>query len=122
MERIAPNSRRFTTRYALIIAAALYPTAGFALGTDEQRAACTPDVFRLCASEIPNVDRIVACLRKEKPHLSAGCQAVFNAPQQQSATRSLASPESEWCEFGKDPQAPHQENWLKWCGSAAHRR
>src|SRR5215471_14780154 len=111
MERIAPNTRRFATRYALIIAAALYPTATFALGTDDQRAACTPDVFRLCASEIPNVDRIVACLRKEKPHLSAGCQAVFNAAQQRSATRSLASPESEWCHFGKDPQVPEQENW-----------
>jgi hypothetical protein len=32
-------------------------------GTEEQRVACTPGVLRLCSWEIPNVDRIVACLR-----------------------------------------------------------
>ena len=47
-------------------------------GTSEQRAACTPDVFRLCASEIPNVTKIVACLKREKPKLSPGCKAVFS--------------------------------------------
>ena len=46
-------------------------------GTDQQRVACTPDVLRLCSSEIPNVDRIVACLRREKSQLSAGCRQVF---------------------------------------------
>ena len=33
-------------------------------GTEEQRVACTPDMLRLCSWEIPNVDRIVACLRR----------------------------------------------------------
>jgi hypothetical protein len=46
-------------------------------GTEEQRVACTPDVLRLCSSEIPNVDRIVACLRHEKSQLSAGCRQVL---------------------------------------------
>ena len=46
-------------------------------GTDQQRVACTPDVFRLCSSEIPDVDRIVACLRREKSQLSAGCRQVL---------------------------------------------
>jgi hypothetical protein len=46
-------------------------------GTEEQRAACTSDVFRLCSWEIPDVTRIVACLRREKPRLSAGCREVF---------------------------------------------
>jgi hypothetical protein len=46
-------------------------------GTQQQQMACTPDVFRLCWSEIPDVSRIVACLVREKPRLSDGCRAVF---------------------------------------------
>lgn len=46
-------------------------------GTAAQRIACTPDVFRLCAQEIPNADRIVACLKQEMAYLSPACRAVF---------------------------------------------
>ena len=46
-------------------------------GTPEQRRACTPDVYRLCAGEIPNARAITACLRRQKSSLSPGCAAVF---------------------------------------------
>jgi hypothetical protein len=46
-------------------------------GTPEQRRACTPDVYRLCAGEIPNVRAITACLRRQKSSLSSACAAVF---------------------------------------------
>jgi hypothetical protein len=46
-------------------------------GTAEQQMACTPDVWRLCSSQIPDVSRIVACLRANRPYLSEGCRAVF---------------------------------------------
>ena len=45
--------------------------------TSGQRAACTPDAFRLCASEIPNVPAIAACMRKNRSNLSSACKAVF---------------------------------------------
>ena len=48
-----------------------------ALGTPEQRKACTPDVYRLCAGEIPNARAITACLRRQKASLSPACAAVF---------------------------------------------
>jgi hypothetical protein len=64
----------------LALALATWSTASFAIGSAEQRAACTPDVFRLCSSEIPNVDRIVACLKQQRPNLSKPCQAVMNSP------------------------------------------
>lgn len=48
------------------------------VATAEQRAACTPDAFRLCASEIPNIPAITACMRKNKPNLSTACRAVFD--------------------------------------------
>ena len=56
-------------------------------GTAEQRSACMPDVFRLCFSETPDVTRIVACLKREKPRLSEGCRMVFEG----STPRSVAS-------------------------------
>jgi hypothetical protein len=46
-------------------------------GTPEQRRACTPDVYRLCAGEIPNARAITACLRRQKTSLSPACAAVF---------------------------------------------
>jgi hypothetical protein len=55
-------------------------------GTMEQQMACTPDVFRLCGAQIPDADRIVACLRYNTPQLSEPCRAVFESsdstPQQ----------------------------------------
>lgn len=45
--------------------------------TPEQRRACTPDVYRLCAGEIPNARAITACLRQKKASLSPACAAVF---------------------------------------------
>ena len=48
-------------------------------GTWEQQMACTPDVWRLCGEQIPDVSRIVACLRQNTPQLSNNCRAVFES-------------------------------------------
>lgn len=48
-------------------------------GTWQQQQACTPDVWRLCGSQIPDVTRIVACLQRNMPSLSEGCRAVFES-------------------------------------------
>jgi hypothetical protein len=48
-------------------------------GTLEQRLACTPDVFRLCGEQIPDSNRIVACLRQNTSQLSRSCRAVFDS-------------------------------------------
>lgn len=47
------------------------------LATPEQKKACTPDVYRLCAGEIPNVRAITSCLRRQRASLSDACRAVF---------------------------------------------
>lgn len=76
------NRGEFCTilRVSLVAGLALsfFATASFALGTAEQRIACTPDVFRLCSSEIPNVDHIIACMMAKKARLSHACRAVFD--------------------------------------------
>jgi hypothetical protein len=46
-------------------------------GTPEAQQACTPDVMRLCNAEIPDVERITACLRKNRMNLSPACKPVF---------------------------------------------
>ena len=62
-----------------VSATALLASEGHATeATAEQRAACTPDAFRLCASEIPNVPAITACMRKNRSNLSPACKAVFD--------------------------------------------
>ena len=76
------------------------PSATFAQenrGTLEQRLACTPDVFRLCGEQIPDTNRIVACLRQNTPQLSGPCRAVFESnasmppPAQPAAPRVRAA-------------------------------
>jgi hypothetical protein len=48
-------------------------------GTLQQQLACTPDVFRLCGEQIPDANRIVACLRQNTPQLSEACRTVFES-------------------------------------------
>ena len=49
-------------------------------GSPDDQAACTPDVYRLCAQEIPDEDDIVACLIRKKQQLSPACFEVFSRP------------------------------------------
>ena len=58
------------------------PAAAFAQdrGSADDQLACTPDVYRLCSSHIPDEDAITTCLMQHKPQLSAGCRAVFSRP------------------------------------------
>jgi hypothetical protein len=91
-----------TERIALgvVLAIGVAPGAAFAeeyRGTLEQQMACTPDVWRLCSDQIPDVSRITACLRENTPQLSSGCRAVFQsnnqmAPQQQVPRNRAAPP------------------------------
>jgi hypothetical protein len=42
------------------------------------RQMCMGDAFRLCSSEIPNIGRIVTCMRRNKANLSQGCRVVMD--------------------------------------------
>ena len=61
----------------LMIAISATGSASATPGTPEQKKACTPDVYRLCPGEIPNVRAITAYLRRQKDSLSEACRAVF---------------------------------------------
>jgi hypothetical protein len=68
----------FAVAVTLSITACTSESQAAAVVTAEQRAACTPDAFRLCSSEIPNISAITACMRKNKSSLSTACKAVFD--------------------------------------------
>ncbi|WP_041955204.1 hypothetical protein [Bradyrhizobium japonicum] len=61
-------------------------------GTAEQRAACAPDAFRLCAGYIPDPGNVEACLRQKKADLSEACGAVFDqAAAAAASVRTIGS-------------------------------
>jgi hypothetical protein len=53
------------------------PLPAFAQSQEDQ-AACTPDVMRLCQQAIPDRGRVVACLVRSKLQLSPACVGVFD--------------------------------------------
>jgi hypothetical protein len=61
-------------------------------GTWEQQMACTPDVWRLCGDQIPDVNRIVACLQRNTPNLSGGCRAVFESSNSMPPSQAAPPP------------------------------
>lgn len=105
------RSQRIVLSLAIAIGGAAATTAAFAeeyRGTWEQQMACTPDVWRLCGDQVPDVQRIVACLRQNTPQLSSGCRAVFesNASTQQPQTQGRAQqPQTQ----GRAPQQPQMQ-------------
>jgi hypothetical protein len=60
-------------------------------GTLEQRAACAPDAFRLCASYIPDATNVEACLRQGKSDLSDACRAVFDHAAGTASVKTIGS-------------------------------
>lgn len=91
------RTERIALGVALVIGGIVAPGAAMAQenrGTMEQQMACTPDVWRLCSDQIPDVNRITACLQQNTPQLSSGCRAVFQSnnqmQQQQPVPRGRA--------------------------------
>jgi hypothetical protein len=74
---------------AAIMIAFCGDSSAIAQGTEQQRQACTPDVFRFCGAYIPDVDRITACLRGNGPRLSSLAMMCFSRPKRGSAAPVL---------------------------------
>lgn len=65
---------------ALVLALSLsmLPTRSRAYTPEEQQA-CQPDAFRLCSAEIPDVERVKACMIAKKSQLSPECRRFFRS-------------------------------------------
>ena len=72
----ASTARNCKLMIATAFAFAMLTTASQAY-TPEQEQMCTGDAMRLCGSEIPDVERVTACMIQKRASLSDGCKAVF---------------------------------------------
>ena len=82
-----------TSRAALlfaIAATALFVGPSPAFSSEAQQM-CTGDALRLCGHEVPNVQRITACMVKQRASLSPGCRAVMD--RDHAARRRAAATE-----------------------------
>ncbi len=77
------DTQRSTLRAAawmLGLALASAAGAGQAASQDEQEHACRGDAFHFCASDIPNKEKITACMKQHYDELSPPCKAMFKKP------------------------------------------
>ncbi len=56
---------------------ALSSTQSFAY-SEEARAQCTGDAFKLCSSDIPNVSAVRACMMRHRAQLTPGCRTAMD--------------------------------------------
>ena len=83
-----------TSRIALLFAIACAATAlpaRPALAFSEAQQMCTGDAMRLCGHEVPNVQRITACMVRLRAQVSPGCRAVMD--REGAARRRAAATE-----------------------------
>jgi hypothetical protein len=82
MRLIDTQALRILAATALAVFTVVAPCGAQAAGgnsesTARQRAACKPDVYRLCKLYIPSHDGITYCLHKYIEQLSPNCRAVM---------------------------------------------
>ena len=78
--------RNFTLMLSLALCLTMLPAASRAFTQDDQRQLCMGDVFRLCSSEIPSVERITACMRRQRVQSERRLPQGFPRPADQSAS------------------------------------
>jgi hypothetical protein len=62
--------------FALPVLFLVAPPA-FAGGTPEQHQACEQDAYKFCPYDVPQEDKVEACLRRYIRSISAACRAQF---------------------------------------------
>ncbi len=69
--------RVFLLSFSLLATHAAAPS--FAAGTEQQRAACEDDAYRLCSADIPNESAIETCLRSNLSRISRNCRRLLTS-------------------------------------------
>ena len=86
------RTNRIVLLFAIAIAcAATALSARPTLAFSEAQQMCTGDALRLCGHEVPNVQRITACMVRNRAQVSPGCRAVMD--REGAARRRAATAE-----------------------------
>ena len=82
----AIRSRNFqlSLMFATALSVSMLPGVGQAY-TQEEEQACSGDAFRLCGADIPDVDRVTACMIRKKSQLTPGCRVYFRSSEPEGA-------------------------------------
>jgi hypothetical protein len=85
------TTRRIGTIVALAVSlSVLSASSGFAFSAEAQQM-CTGDAFRLCGSEIPDIAKVTACMRRQRASLSVGCRQVMDKDAAASKASNVAA-------------------------------
>jgi hypothetical protein len=89
----AIRSRKFQLglMLALPLSVSMWPAASQAY-TPEQQQACSDDAFRLCSAEIPDIDRVTACMVRNKSQLTPGCRIHFKSDPEPEISAAAGRP------------------------------
>ncbi|CAE6754585.1 hypothetical protein [Paraburkholderia nemoris] len=66
-------------------------TAARAATQDDQAKACRGDAMHFCAADIPNREKITACMKQHLDELSPPCRAMFKGGKKDDAKADAAS-------------------------------
>jgi hypothetical protein len=91
MTSICYRNFRLGLMLATVLSVSTFATAGFAY-TPEQQQACSGDAFQFCGPEIPDVDRVTACMIRNKSRLSPGCRAHFRPEPDEAVVAPAGKP------------------------------
>lgn len=82
-------------RIRFVLAFALLPFApsGVMAASQEEQNACMGDAFSVCGHEIPNRDRVAACLAANLNRISSPCRTVMMRHQKPAAKSRVTSRE-----------------------------
>ncbi len=86
--------RRLVATLAVAASFVTISSASFAYTAEQQRL-CTGDAFKFCSSEIPNIEKITICMRKNKANLSTGCKSVFDKTETPASKVADKAPEQQ---------------------------
>jgi hypothetical protein len=76
MTSICSRNFQLGLMLATVLSVSMFSTVSHAY-TPEQQQACTGDALQFCGPEVPDVDRVTACMIRNKSRLSPGCRAHF---------------------------------------------
>ena len=85
------RTSRITLLFAIGVAATALSARPDPAFSSEAQQMCTGDALRLCGHEVPNVQRITACMVRNRAQVSPGCRAVMD--RDHAARRRAATAE-----------------------------
>ena len=84
-----PRNFQLGLMLAMALSVSMWPAASRAY-TPEQQQACSDDAFRLCSADIPDVDRVTACMVRNKSQLTPGCRIYFRPDSEPEISSAAA--------------------------------